>query len=253
MRWHGGIDSGEDASFCAASELSSYQNRRHNLYSSEELIKVLRAISDKVNNEANVRNQRSGTTIAMLTIKGNMCCLANVGDSRIYVLRNKILKQISVDHSEIQRLISKGMVTLTDAKTHPRRHAINQYLGMPKEIRVSPSIRQDVVLEAGDLYLLCSDGLTDMVDNNVIEKILNEMTSVEDGVRELVYEALRNGGRDNITALLVCVVRTKLKLKFWDVVKRSQVIAVLLTCAQIVIGGGLLLTLIDFIYLLMNN
>lgn len=169
----------------------------------KELTSVLRMISDEINREAAQRNQKSGTTIVMMLVKEGRALLANVGDSRIYRLRNGKLEQMSVDHSKVQRMISMGILTPEQAKTDPSRHVITQYLGMPSEIKVSPYILSEVELHKGDVYVLCSDGLTDMVEDDQMEAILKEKERPKEAVQELLKAALENGGRDNVTIMIL--------------------------------------------------
>lgn len=200
----GGADAGEEASYAAVKELSD-KKQEYQKADSKGMIELLRVLSDKIYKEAMERGQKSGTTIALMQIKGAKVTFVNIGDSRIYRLRNGVLKQISLDHSKVQRMVSMGILTPEQAKKDPARHVITQYLGMSPEVKVSPYIISDEKLEQGDAYLLCSDGLTDMVEDSQIEEILKEKGKPQEAVTELVKAALRNGGRDNITAIVLRV------------------------------------------------
>ncbi|MDO5346850.1 MAG: protein phosphatase 2C domain-containing protein [Lachnospiraceae bacterium] len=199
----GGADSGEEASHRAVKELFAGKQEHPKMMNPKELTAVLRRISEKINQEAVQRGQKSGTTIAMILVSGQRAIAANVGDSRIYCFRDRKLTQVSVDHSKVQRMISMGILTPEQAKTDPGRHVITQYLGMPPEIKVSPYMVSDMELRKDDVYLLCSDGLTDMVDDSQIEAILKEKKKPKEAVQELLKTALNNGGRDNVTVLLL--------------------------------------------------
>lgn len=199
----GGTDSGEDASHRAAKELALRKQEHDRMDDPKELTVLLRGISEKINREATQKSQKSGTTIAMMLIKGKKAVLANVGDSRIYRLRDRELKQMSLDHSKVQRMISMGLLTPEKARTDPSRHVITQYLGMPTDVKVSPYIVENVDLEKGDVFVLCSDGLTDMAEDAEIEKILKQKAKPLDAAQELVKTALRHGGRDNVTVMVL--------------------------------------------------
>lgn len=201
----GGTDSGEEASYRAVKELAKRKQNHGSMIDPKELTAVLREISEKINREAMQREQKSGTTIVMMLLAGDRAIFANVGDSRIYRFRNGKLTQVSVDHSKVQRMISMGILTPEQAKKDPGRHVITQYLGMSQDIKVSPYIVLDTNLHDGDVYILCSDGLTDMVEDSRIETILKKEKYNRDAVQELLKEAMNNGGRDNVTIMLIRV------------------------------------------------
>jgi serine/threonine protein phosphatase PrpC len=145
-----------------------------------------------------------GTTLTALILKQDEGILAHVGDSRCYRLREGAFEQLSRDHTLVAHLAAQGILTPEQAKYHPQRNVIRQAVGVadPSE-PLEPDI-ETFALQAGDLYLLCSDGLTDMVDDAEIEAILREEPPTRAAWR-LVDRALANGGRDNITVVLVRV------------------------------------------------
>jgi serine/threonine protein phosphatase PrpC len=145
-----------------------------------------------------------GTTLTALILKQDEGILAHVGDSRCYRLREGVFEQLSRDHTLVARLVEQGIIPPEQAKYHPQRNVIRQAVGVadPSE-PLEPDI-EIFALQAGDLYLLCSDGLTDMVDDAEIEAILRDEPPTRAAWR-LVDRALANGGRDNITVALVRV------------------------------------------------
>jgi serine/threonine protein phosphatase PrpC len=145
-----------------------------------------------------------GTTLTALILKQDEGILAHVGDSRCYRLREGVFEQLSRDHTLVARLVEQGIITPEQAKYHPQRNVIRQAVGVadPSE-PLEPDI-ETFALQAGDLYLLCSDGLTDMVDDAEIEAILRDEPPTRAAWR-LVDRALANGGRDNVTVVLVRV------------------------------------------------
>ena len=145
-----------------------------------------------------------GTTLTALILKQDEGILAHVGDSRCYRLREGVFEQLSRDHTLVARLVEQGIITPEQARYHPQRNVIRQAVGVadPSE-PLEPDI-ETFPLQAGDLYLLCSDGLTDMVDDAEIEAILRDEPPTRAAWR-LVDRALANGGRDNITVALVRV------------------------------------------------
>jgi serine/threonine protein phosphatase PrpC len=146
-----------------------------------------------------------GTTLTALILKQDEGILAHVGDSRCYRLREGVFEQLSRDHTLVARLVEHGIITPEQAKYHPQRNVIRQAVGVadPSE-PLEPDI-ETFALQAGDLYLLCSDGLTDMVDDAEIEAILRDEPPTRAAWR-LVDRALANGGRDNITVVLVQIM-----------------------------------------------
>ena len=146
-----------------------------------------------------------GTTLTALILKQNEGILAHVGDSRCYRLREGAFEQLSRDHTLVAHLVEQGILTPEQARYHPQRNVIRQAVGVadPSE-PLEPDI-ETFALQVGDLYLLCSDGLTDMVDDAEIEAILRNEPPTRAAWR-LVDRALANGGRDNITVVLVRIV-----------------------------------------------
>lgn len=201
----GGTDSGEDASFCAVSELEKRRDDCQFVTDEEEIKDMLRQISDRVYEEATARGQKSGTTIVMMLVQAEQAIFANVGDSRIYRFRDQKLTQISLDHSKVQRMISMGLMTPEQARKDPGRHVITQYLGMAPDVRISPYIVRDE-MQKDDIYILCSDGLTDMVEDAQIEAIMKGKKKLQDTAKALFEAAMKNGGRDNATIVLVHIL-----------------------------------------------
>jgi protein phosphatase len=146
-----------------------------------------------------------GTTLTALILKQDEGILTHVGDSRCYRLREGVLEQLSRDHTLVARLVEQGILTPEQAKHHPQRNVIRQAVGVadPSE-PLEPDI-ETFPLQQGDLYLLCSDGLTDLVDDAEIAAILRDELPTRAAWR-LVDRALANGGRDNITVVLVRVM-----------------------------------------------
>ena len=145
-----------------------------------------------------------GTTLTALILKQDEGILAHVGDSRCYRLREGVFEQLSRDHTLVARLVEQGVIPPEQARYHPQRNVIRQAVGVADPTEpLEPDI-ETFALQAGDLYLLCSDGLTDMVDDAEIEAILRDEPPTRAAWR-LVDRALANGGRDNITVVLVRV------------------------------------------------
>ncbi|MCR5354105.1 MAG: Stp1/IreP family PP2C-type Ser/Thr phosphatase [Lachnospiraceae bacterium] len=141
-----------------------------------------------------------GTTVVAATIDGNQLTVANVGDSRLYLCRDRRLEQITVDHSIVEEMVNNGQLSRNLAKDHPKRNFITRAVGAEPQVRVD-FFEED--LKANDLILLCSDGLTTMVDENDIAEIITRDVALDKRVEELVTRANANGGMDNITVILI--------------------------------------------------
>jgi serine/threonine protein phosphatase PrpC len=160
----------------------------------EEIIRASRQRSDSL---------PMGTTVVALRVLGNRFEVAWVGDSRAYLWRDRQLAQLSQDHSYVQELISQGAITIDQARTHPHRNVVTQALGVtdPQSLNVETLSGE---LRPGMQLLLCSDGLTEEVEDQNISRVLsNTECSAQECVDGLVAAALDNGGSDNITVVLV--------------------------------------------------
>lgn len=145
-----------------------------------------------------------GSTVTCALIIGNQAFIANVGDSRTYLLRGGKLDRITQDHSLVERLVQAGQIDPDDVYDHPNRNLIYRSLGADRA-EVDVDIFTETLVP-GDTLLLCSDGLWEMVRNPQIESILNEVTDPGEAGALLIERANDNGGEDNITAVIVrCV------------------------------------------------
>jgi serine/threonine protein phosphatase PrpC len=139
-----------------------------------------------------------GTTLTAAMVHGDEVALGHVGDSRAYVLRDGELKRLTKDHSLVEELRRQGRLTEEQAEEHPQRSIITRALGPEPEVKVDT---MTYPAKNGDVFLLCSDGLTTMVADEEIRKILLEARSLRSAVNKLVDAANGRGGRDNITAV----------------------------------------------------
>ncbi|MEX2627450.1 MAG: Stp1/IreP family PP2C-type Ser/Thr phosphatase [Ilumatobacteraceae bacterium] len=157
---------------------------------------------------ANPEQSGMGTTVTSLAVMedpddGEVFALANVGDSRTYLFRHGRLRQLTVDHSYVQELVAEGHITRDEARHHPRRNIVTRALGIEHAIRVD-SWKLPIV--RGDRFLLCSDGLVDEVTDDEIAVVLADHDDPQAAADELVSRALANGGRDNVTLVVVDVL-----------------------------------------------
>ena len=143
-----------------------------------------------------------GTTVVAAVITGSQIIVGHVGDSRAYLFRNNFLTRMTRDHSLIQELIDKGFYTELEARSATVGHVVTRALGTRAEVEVDAARHE---LMDHDLVLLCSDGLTDMVSDSLIEAVLKDFEDVELASKSLVELANEHGGKDNISVILVQV------------------------------------------------
>jgi serine/threonine protein phosphatase PrpC len=148
---------------------------------------------------ADPRLEGMGTTMTMACSLGASLVLCHIGDSRAYLLRDGVLVQLTRDHTMVRALLSLGKITPEEAATHPFRHVLTHSLG--GGYRLDGDF-QRTTLADGDQLLLCTDGLTDMVDTDNITAVLCGAKTSQEACQQLVDLALRNGGKDNVTVAL---------------------------------------------------
>jgi len=142
-----------------------------------------------------------GTTFTGFITVGDRLAVAHIGDSRLYLLRDGVLRQITKDHTFVQRLVDSGKITEEEAKTHPRRSVLMRVLG---DVDSSPQVDTAVYdTQPDDVWLLCSDGLCGYVEDVDIEKILRRRGSLQGAVDALIDKSLAHGAPDNVTVVLV--------------------------------------------------
>ena len=169
-------------------------------------IKVIRHAIEAANTEIIDQAQRDeglrgmGTTMVVATIVGNYAYVANVGDSRLYVVQGQI-RQVTRDHSLVQEMVRLGEINAEEARNHPDKNIITRALGAEKTVDVDFF---DLKLEPGNTILMCSDGLSNMVEDRKMEEIItNPDKDITWKGDTLIREANQNGGKDNIAVLLI--------------------------------------------------
>jgi protein phosphatase len=201
----GGAAAGEIASSLAVEEMMRRLagDARDKTAPLEELVgQAIHAANESIYSRAqsNVQISGMGTTLVGLAAEGKRVLVFNVGDSRCYRLRSLRLEQISQDHSLVQEQVRMGRMTGAEAKRSPLRSVITRALGT--QSTVTPDLFE-LVAEPGDLFLLCSDGLTGELTDALIESMLAVDLPLDELCARLVKAAKDAGGRDNITCLLV--------------------------------------------------
>ncbi|MBZ5705207.1 MAG: Stp1/IreP family PP2C-type Ser/Thr phosphatase [Acidobacteriia bacterium] len=138
-----------------------------------------------------------GTTCTAIALLGNQLYYAHVGDSRLYLVRNGSISRLTHDHSYVSRLVEHGVISSEEAESHPQRHILTAALGAGSEI-APETPEQPVALDAGDVLVLCTDGLWGVVHDDEIRSVVSSKNPQE-ACRELVQTAKQRGGPDNIT------------------------------------------------------
>jgi protein phosphatase len=201
----GGLDAGEVASRIAVDRIMELlaEGLAERGANPEDLItRAVQAANMDVCTRGREKQVDMGTTVVawLLTTEGQ-CFIAHVGDSRAYRLRQGALKRLTSDHSMVQQMIDDGILGEAEALTAPNRNIITRALGL--DVKVKVDVRSWVHMP-GDRYLLCSDGLTDLIPEPEINALLDELTGdMPAAARELVSRANEAGGHDNISVLLI--------------------------------------------------
>lgn len=141
-----------------------------------------------------------GTTIVAAALSEERFTIAHVGDSRAYLIRDGKIIQLTEDHSLVNELVKSGEISEEMAVNHPRKNILTRSVGMPGTVEVDVST---YIWQLKDRLLLCSDGLTNMLSEEIIETIVNQEGTLSDKVTELINQANEAGGADNITVLLI--------------------------------------------------
>jgi PPM family protein phosphatase len=197
----GGAQAGEVASRLAAAVLAESADGARGEERVVELVQEAnRRVFVRANEDASTQGMGTTMTVALVDEAGGTVSIGHVGDSRAYRLRDRELEQLTRDHSLVQELVESGRLSPEEADQHPQRSVITRVLGSDPDVDVDTLT---VRTRPGDLFLLCSDGLTAMVDDDEILRALETWRGdLEGALRKLVDAANRGGGDDNITAVV---------------------------------------------------
>lgn len=150
--------------------------------------------------------QGMGTTVVGILVRERTAALAHVGDSRAYRVRHGELRQLTQDHTWVHEQVKAGYLSEEQARHHPLKNVVTRALGSDKEVLVD---LQELEVEPGDLYLICSDGLTTMLDDTEILRIVMSGGSLDETCSRLISEANARGGLDNVTVILIAIDEKK--------------------------------------------
>lgn len=201
----GGHSSGEVASEMAVELISHYYYADESPASSETLRNAIEQASQQIY-ETSVTDERffgMGTTVVALVIQGNTAFAAHVGDSRLYRMRGGRMEMLTMDHSQVMEMVKNGILSIEEAQNHEDKNVILRAVGTQPLVEVEVSA--PFMVEPGDEFLLCSDGLCDMVEDQEIANIWLNAEDIHAAGEQLIDLAKTRGGRDNITVGIVRV------------------------------------------------
>lgn len=198
----GGHNAGEVASEMAANRIINYVNEKFFVNKADGLIvEAIEKVNRDIFNFSNTNEKLNGmgTTVTASFITKNFIHIANVGDSSCFGIRNNEIIKITKDHSLVQELVDMGSISEKEAENHPKKNIITRALGTSSSVCVDVFKLEN---KEYDLYLLCSDGLTNELSKDEILQVIKEEKDFESMANKLVRLANEKGGRDNITVLL---------------------------------------------------
>lgn len=200
----GGLNNGGLASYSC---VSAFEGCNKELEKSPDgqkcLLEIINNANSKLCDIMDADGKRMGSTVAAVAFAGGQLTAANVGDTRIYRMRKGELCQMSVDHNEAGYLVDHGMITVKQAAVHPGRNRLTQHIGIyPDEIVLYPHVVNHEDCEKGDIYIICSDGLYSLIDDDTIISEILAADSLTEAAKALSDAAVKAGGKDNITVIL---------------------------------------------------
>jgi len=195
----GGAQAGEVASKLAAAALADTD--LGSAGGEERVVALIQEANRRVYERSHADPSASGmgTTITVALVEGTRVTFGHVGDSRAYLLRDGVLEQLTEDHSLVNELMKSGKLSPEEAETHPQRSVITRALGTDPDVDVDTFV---IEAQEGDLFLICSDGLTTMVgDQDILDLLERSHNDLDRAAKSLVAAANRAGGEDNITVV----------------------------------------------------
>jgi protein phosphatase len=182
--------------------VEAFENSREPAADPEaELVAIARAANREIYELAHSDEayRGMGTTLTAVMVGGREVTVGHVGDSRLYRLRDDELERLTTDHSLVEELVRKGRILPEEAETHPQKSIITRALGVESDVEVDTLT---CAASDGDVYLICSDGLTGMLSEDEVAEVMRTRDSLESAARHLIEAANQAGGRDNITVVL---------------------------------------------------
>ena len=202
----GGCNAGEVASSSAIEAFLAHFWKEMKHATIEDMLDMMAGAMAAANQEVYTKSNSArefaemGTTMVAAAVREDKVYVAHVGDSRAYIFRKREMIPLTTDHSYVMELVKIGNITKEEAEIHPKRNVITRAIGIKNHVEADTVIRP---LQKNDIVVLCSDGLSGMLKDEEIAKILNKRTELEKKAELLVAEANKKGGFDNISLILV--------------------------------------------------
>lgn len=197
----GGHNAGEVASSIAITHLGKRFKEVASVGNKEDAINWLQETVSEINvliykyTDEHPESTGMGTTLVTAILTNNFLLIGNIGDSSGFVIKNKKLHKITTDHTLVNLLVKSGELTEEEAKDHPKKNVLMKALGAITNVEMDIfDVEKDV-----DGILLCSDGVTNMLDQSIIEKVINDKADVEEKVKKIIFKCNNRGGNDNIS------------------------------------------------------
>lgn len=208
----GGHNSGEIASKMAVDFVSEFIKQNPSDFSTSEMLgQAITEAMNGANHDIYLQslkqksNAGMGTTLIVAVYCQNKLYIGHVGDSRLYLIRNSEIEKVTVDHSYIEELVRLGTLTRKEADKHPGKNVITRALGCAEKLQIDI---YDCQIEESDFFVLCTDGLSNMLNENDIKKIVENAKNPHDACDQLIDRANKNGGEDNITVIVIKAGKT---------------------------------------------
>lgn len=215
----GGEALGEVASLIAVKTLSCARWGQVEAQAEKQLQQANEKVCEEIRKN---QGRRIGSTLVCLYIDEQKAKVCNLGDSRAYLLRGDELTCLTTDHTRAMQMVEMGILTQDEAKTHPARNELTRHLGIfEEEMIIEPEFTGEIELKENDVFLLCSDGLTDMLPEDEILHYLQQAASPKAKADVLIQAALAAGGKDNVTALVVQVQQDDAPPQKQNIFKRA--------------------------------
>lgn len=202
----GGHNSGEVASKMVVELMTEYiQNDYMKLLNGENISDIMKKMIKKANKEvfnnanSNISNRGMGTTLLLAYIRENKIFIGHVGDSRAYRIRENQIQRVTTDHSYVEELVQTGKVTREEAEKHPKKNIVTRAIGCFENVEIDTS---EYNMVNGDIYLLCTDGLTNMLNENTIKEVVNRSKHPQKACNKLIHLTNEKGGYDNTTIII---------------------------------------------------
>lgn len=198
----GGHKAGDYASRCCIETIVEYAKSSSDIGVIPLLEKAIHHANEVIRELASSDEAYTGmgTTVVAAVVDGENLCVANVGDSRLYIVGSREIRQVTRDHSLVEEMVRMGGLKREQARSHPDKNIITRAVGVEEDINIDFF---KVKLGEGDIILLCSDGLTNMIEDEEIRMILQGKRDLPDKAEGLINAANNNGGKDNIAVVLI--------------------------------------------------